>query len=150
MYSTPAEGRSRSTCRGEVWSGGAEFPFFYVRMWEGWCRLRTMRGVRFPSGSSGSAGNGKKKGGGGRGAGCRGRGGNFRCSFPRPRSWHRQARSRGTGHDFLLFFPSIISWDRPGRRAEGACNEPPGADCGQETDCIDSTYSSPRSIKVNG
>jgi len=31
---------------------------------------------------------------------------NYRCSCPRPPSWHRQARSRGTGCAFLCFFPS--------------------------------------------
>jgi len=56
---------------------------------------------------------------------------NYRCSYPRPPSWHRQARSRGTGCAFLYFFPFVkflgrvyfFSWDRPGRRAKGSLQQ---------------------------
>jgi len=73
-------------------------------------------------------------------------GGNYRCSYPRPTSWRRQARSRGggggCGFPLLLSFVIFLStfhWDRPGRRAKGVlATSRHCADCGQETDC---TYS---------
>ena len=41
------------------------------------------------------------------GAAARAPGKNYRYSYPRPPSWHRQARSRGTGCAFLCFFPFV-------------------------------------------
>jgi len=65
---------------------------------------------------------------------------NPRCSFPPPRSWHRQARVRGPSRfllcslcAFLRDFPSTLSRGRPGRRAKGSLQHPPCADCGRET-----------------
>jgi len=58
---------------------------------------------------------------------------NYRCSYPRPPSWHGQARSRGTGCAFLYFFPSVsflgafisfLGTGLGGGQRE-ACNEPP-------------------------
>jgi len=61
---------------------------------------------------------------------------NYRCSYPRRPSWHRQARSRETGCAFLYFFPFVkflgrvyfYSWDRPGRRAKGSLQRAATAD----------------------
>jgi len=70
----------------------------------------------------------------------RGAGEDFRCSFPHPLTWHRQARTRGTGRAFPSFFlllislgASTLSWDRPGRRAKGELvTSRHCADCGRE------------------
>ena len=72
-----------------------------------------------------------------------GGGGRYRCSYPRPPSWHPQTWSRIVGtFSFALSFVSLFaislvratsSWDRPGRRAKGElamCRH--RADCGQE------------------
>ena len=105
--------------------------------------------VRCQSGSSGSAGSGKRSGR----RRCRvpwttwALGRNFRCPFPPLRSWHRQARIRGQVALFSLSFlccflckfpwgASTLSWDRPGRRAKGLATSRHRADSGQEADSI--------------
>ena len=154
-------------------SSSLSIPIFQhspLRTWEGWCRRwkkKAMLGVRRPSGSSGSAGSGKRSGRRRRGSwGPRGNlvmGGSRRCSYPRPPSWNPHARSRTWGAVSLVlllafFFFSLfsflislvrhtLSWTGLGGGQRGACNVPPLR--GQRTGKLDKNIRRHRLARLN-
>ena len=125
-------------CRREVQPSGSRLPLYYGGGKTGSGRGRRRKRVLGVGATGAPGGSGERRGR------LRQRSwvprGNwvprrsYRCSYPRPLSWHPQTRTRGgplfrlcLPLSFGLFFsfvislvPSLSSWDRPGRRAKGS------------------------------